>query len=85
MKTKLPEEITSVKEIENLFNELAKNGELYHIEDDAHDIIFSKTEQRMFTDEEADKLESLVTQCYALVEDPCEYAYNAFVKYMQPI
>lgn len=85
MRTILPQDITSREEVVAFFEALASNHELWHIEDSAHDIYVHGTDQRLFTDEEADQLESLISQCHALVEDPCEYAYKAFVKYMQPI
>lgn len=83
MRSRLPDEITSMDEVQQFFEELAKHGELFHIEDDPYDIYITQTDERMFTDEEAAHINSLINQSYAHVEDPCEFAYNAFIKYME--
>ena len=81
MKTKLPKYIRSISGAKKLLKELHKNKEGYHPEDDANDIVISidgKEEGKLFTKEEADKLNELMQQIYALPEvtdefDPCGY------------
>ena len=83
MKSILPNDITSVEDVKNFFEELAKNDELFHPEDPADGIYLLGSEERMFSEEEAHKIDSLIIQCYAHTEHPCQYAYDAMIKYMQ--
>jgi len=83
MRTQLPTDITSAEEVQALFDSLAANDELWNIDDDCRDIFIGHTDQRMFTDEECEQLESLLEQCRAFVEDPMENCYAAFMKVNQ--
>lgn len=79
MKTELPEKITTIEEAENLLSALWENGESFHPEDNAHDIIWGtipKDEQP--TAAECDKLNALMSQIYDLKDvpelfDPCGF------------
>lgn len=73
MKTILSQAITSVQEAENFLTTLYNNGESFHPEDDAHDVIFPGTQPYIA---ECDKLNSLMEQCFALDFDPCEFLDN---------
>lgn len=86
MKTTLPAKITTIEEAQDFLLELLENGEAYHPEDPAKDIE-DGSGNRLFTDEEAEKLDGLMIDIYylpengnnardnpnALVFDPCEY------------
>jgi hypothetical protein len=67
MKTQIPEKFSTVEEIEKFYKELYKNGEFYHLDDDATDIIQSKNNEPLFTVEEANKLNKLNEQARSLV------------------
>jgi len=75
MKTNLDRTITTQDEAEDFLSELFENGESFHPEDDAHQIIWSCNPAP--TDEECDKLNTLISQIYNLPNypefDPCEY------------
>jgi hypothetical protein len=79
MKTNLNRTITTQDEAEDFLNELFENGEDFHPEDDARNIIRFATGERLFTDEEADKLNDLMSSMYdkdfdADADfDPCGY------------
>jgi hypothetical protein len=75
MKTKLPESITTIEEAKLLLRDLHSNGESFHPEDSAHDIIWSTAEP---TEEEKDQLDKLMSEIYNLPEvpdsfDPCGF------------
>lgn len=82
MKTILPAKISTIEEAQKLLSDLHKNGESYHPEDAAADIINAKGKE-LFTKEEADKLDSLMGDIYNLegndgrhidlAFDPCKY------------
>lgn len=74
MKTILPDAITCEYAAKYFIDQLYENGELFHLEDDAKDIIASSTGARLFTDEEATKINSLLDQLYEVCEfDPMAY------------
>ena len=82
MKTKLPEKITNVDEAKEFLTALHSNGEQFHPEDDANDIINSRNDH-LFTKEEGDKLNKLTEQIYALPGvpdewDPCDHYLKLF-------
>jgi hypothetical protein len=64
MTTKLPTQLTDEYQVNNFIEELYTHGEFYHLDDDAKDIINNKTNQRLFTDDEADKLNELMEQAF---------------------
>ncbi len=78
MKTILPAAITTVEEAKAFLTELHKNGEAYHPEEDAHYL-----HGEPFNKEEAQKLNDLMDEIYALpgndgrhdniAFDPCEH------------
>jgi hypothetical protein len=76
MKTKLPANIGTIEEAETFLTELYENGEAYHPEDLASDVINSQTDERLFTDEESEKLDALMTQIYFLPENGNNYRTN---------
>lgn len=75
MKTVIPERINSVTEAMNFMKELYDNGESFHPEDSAFDIIKHGSQDRLFTDEEAEKIDERMLDISALLEhfDPCSY------------
>ncbi len=73
MKTVLPAAITTVSEAEKFLRELHSNEEIFHPEDDAHQINWNRTDN-LPTEAECDQLNELMGQCYELGEfDPCEF------------
>lgn len=87
MKTQLPTAITTRLEAEALLTALHSNGEAYHPEDAAGQIISYETHQRLFSDTEAAQLDLLMEQIYNLPGndgnhagplsfDPCEHLLN---------
>ena len=78
MKTNLNRTISTQEEAEDFLNELFENGESFHPEDDAKNIIKIATGVRIFTDEEADKLNELMSSIYEIKDadedfDACGY------------
>jgi hypothetical protein len=79
MKTNLNRTISNQDDAENFLRELFENGESFHPEDDAHNIIRIATGERLFTDEESDKLNDLMSSMYEVGFDcdddfdPCGY------------
>ena len=76
MKTNLPAEIKSVAQAETFLTELHKNGEAFHPEDSALDIIWDTCEAP--TRSECVQLNSLMSDIYELEADfcPCEFLLN---------
>ena len=71
MRTKLPESITTVKQAEKFLTELDSNGESFHPEDDAHDIVWHNTE---VSPKECDKLNKLMDDIHKISGfNPCEF------------
>jgi uncharacterized surface protein with fasciclin (FAS1) repeats len=64
MKTTLPNSIKSKEEAIELLKTLNDNLEAFHPQDSAFDIIDTTTNQRMFTKEEALKLNYLIMECH---------------------
>jgi len=78
MKTNLNRTITTQEDAEYFLSELFENGESFHPEDDARNIIKFATGERIFTDEEADKLNDLMSSIYEIQDsdedfDACGY------------
>jgi hypothetical protein len=73
MKTILPQAITTVQEAEAFLQDLIDNNEVYHPEDDAHDIIWNDCTAS--SSEECDQLNKLMDDIYNLEGDydPCAY------------
>lgn len=70
MKTILPESIDNAADAERFLKELHNNGEAYHPEDDARDIMWPCPEP---TAQERDHLNRLMQQMWKLQGfDPCE-------------
>ena len=71
MKTTLPDSITSIVEAKKFLSNLYENGELFHPEDDAHEIAWICEPP---TYEEEEKLNNLMDQVNSFpIFDPCEY------------
>lgn len=71
MRTQLPFCIDTVEEAQEFLRELFDNGESYHPEDDAHDIIWNGTHVDMF---EKDRLNELMEDMRELDGfDACAY------------
>ena len=77
MKTPLPESITTIAQAKEFLTNLYNNGETYHPEDDATDLVGS-----LFTQKEGEQLNKLMSEIYALegnesaqsmVFDPCQF------------
>jgi viroplasmin and RNaseH domain-containing protein len=73
MKTPLPESINSIEEAKSFLSELHANGESFHPDDDAEDIILIETGLPAFTKEEAEQLNSLMDDIFWLNFDAFEY------------
>lgn len=74
MLTKLPTEITNIERAKSFLSDLHNNGEAYHPEDDAHDIVWHVKPEHCPTPEECDQLNKLMDQIYQLDGfDACEY------------
>ena len=74
MKTNLNRTITNQEEAEAFLSELFENGESFHPEDDAHQIIWSCEQPP--TAEECDKLNVLMNDCINVGDgefDVCKY------------
>lgn len=65
MRTTLPAAITTVGEAKAFLAALYCNNEQYHPEDDAHDVLWEDVD---VTDEEANQLNKLMEDIYALHE-----------------
>lgn len=68
MITVLPESINSVEEAKNFLQSLYNNGEHYHPEDNAHDLIWDMINEP--SEVECDQLNKLMRDIYSLPE--CE-------------
>lgn len=75
MKTKLPESITSVEQAEDFLNELFENGEAFHPEDNAGDIVWALPKEQQPTHNECVRLNNLMNEMFHLDDDfdPCAY------------
>jgi hypothetical protein len=80
MKTTLPESINSEAEAKRFLAQLAKNGELYHPDDPAADVI-TIGNNRLFTDEEAPKVDALMKQVFEHLPDPYGYGISLDIKF----
>ncbi len=72
MKTKLPTELTTIADVEQFIADLHTNNELFHLDDNAADIVIMYPEEqrglRLFTDEEATKINELIEQAFNICE-----------------
>jgi len=68
MKTNLPNSITSIEEAKEFLKNLKHNGELFHPEDNAHEIAWSCAAP---TYEECEKLNKLMEEIYSF-GDACK-------------
>lgn len=64
MKTQLPEEITTIEAAETFLTDLHNNGEAFHPEDDAHEIIWHL--ETPPTAAECDQLNKLMEDIFKL-------------------
>jgi hypothetical protein len=72
MKTNLDRTITNEYEAVQLLAELWRNGEAFHPEDDAHDIVWNGVKVPP-TEAECDQLNRLMEEIYTNTDvDPCE-------------
>lgn len=75
MKTQLPESINTLEEAKNFLQLLHANGESFHPEDSAHDIVWDIPEPP--NKHECDQLNALMDQVYYFFNeetfDPCGY------------
>jgi len=81
MNTRLPIKIETIEGAKQFLTELNNNDEIYHPEDDAHDVDWTNTIEP--TNEEKDQLNKLMDDIYNLPEvwsptnpkgwDPCCY------------
>ena len=79
MITTLPTSINTIEEAKAFLTELHKNGESYHPEDSAHDIINTETNKLVFTYDEALQLDRLMDEITAATEDgtfACEFLWK---------
>jgi len=71
MKTQLPSEIKTIESAKKFLSDLSNNGESFHPEDDAHDIIWSCESP---SESECDQLNKLMDDIYQLEDfDPCGF------------
>jgi hypothetical protein len=68
----IPQDVTTVKDAEQLILGLSKNGLLFHFDDDPHEIVSSKNGGLVFTEEEADKIQELMEKAF----DVCNTHYG---------
>lgn len=68
MKTKLPEKLETAEQVEAFLRELHANGEFFHLDDDAREIINLQTKEPVFTEEEGTKINLLLEQASAICQ-----------------
>ena len=74
MLTPLPASIATIEEAQNFLKALYDNSESFHPDDSAEDIVIDLEGTRLFTDEEATKINTLMDQISDLEGfDPCLY------------
>lgn len=90
MKTALPNKISTIEEAKAFLRELVKHGEIYHCEDNAHEVEFlNVSEEHRPTVVECGKLNKLMSDIYALpgnagqpaaerTFDPCDFVMEEF-------
>jgi len=67
----LPENLSTIKDVEQFLLTLAKAGKIYHFDDDASDII-DMSGKEIFSPEEAEKVNKLMDQAF----DICQKHYK---------
>ena len=77
MKTNLNIEIRSQEDAEAFLVALNDNGEAFHPEDDAHDVLWSRMD--IPSKDDLDRLNELMEACFAFC-DPCEILLNQIYK-----
>ncbi len=76
MKTTLPPSIKTIEEAQAFLTQMEANGESYHPEDDAHEII-GQNGKELFTSAEAETLNALMDEISELKGfDACEFILN---------
>lgn len=74
LKTTLPTSIKTKKQAEKFLKELSLNGETFHPEDDANEIVWNLPKNQIPNKIECDKLNQLMNQCMHVKNfDPCEF------------
>lgn len=84
MKTPLPKEIKTVEQAKEFLKSLHENGEDYHPEDDAFEVVWNMPEQDTPNEQERDQLNKLMEDIYnlpgndgghdnSIAFDPCSY------------
>jgi hypothetical protein len=74
MKTKLPTAISTLKEAKEFLDELFKNNEGFHPEDDACDLVWNLPNEQIPNTSECRHLNRLMNDIYGIDGfDPCEY------------
>lgn len=69
MRTALPAAISNVEEAKTFLTELNNNGEVFHPEDNANELVGD-----LFTKEEGDKLNKLMSEILSLESfDACDF------------
>ena len=82
METILPQTIKFIPAAKEFLSELHKNGETYHPEDDAHDIVWGMPIDTQPTRKECDQLNNLMDEINILEGfDACEYLLNLDSEY----
>jgi hypothetical protein len=82
MKTHLPEKIKGINHAEKFLTELYENGEAFHPDDDAHEVVWANA-QVSFAEEE--KLNLLMEQISNLRGfDPCGFLLGLDPNYEPP-
>lgn len=89
LKTQLPQAINTIDEAKAFLNELFKNGETYHPDDDASDCL-----EGIVTKEQGAQLNKLMDDIRALpgneypqnmAFDPCDYLLDLDPEYLPPV
>ena len=70
---KFTNEITNEKEAKQFLKDLQIDYPMLHLEFDFKDYFNSKTDERTFTDEEAELLDLRTDEVYDLIDDPMAY------------
>lgn len=91
MKTKLPDAINTIDEAKQFLTDLHNNGEAFHPEDNAHDIIWNGMNvSNVPTPAECDQLNKLMNDIYNLPGndgdhanpefDPCGFSFHSSMR-----
>jgi hypothetical protein len=89
MFTTLPQSINTIEEAKKFLTELHENGESFHPEDDANDIVWYLNQAQIPSKDECDQLNKLMNDIYSLpgnddvrnmAFDPCQFLLDLFPK-----